>query len=431
MKRFLLIILCGCLCWWSAPASAQLPAGGLSLWLKADSLGLPNGAPVTQWVDSSSHQTVFAPRTVANPDGPFGGGPVEEHPHLEVATVNGKSFPTVRFDRDGSVFNVGDPNVDGSGSTDRLFQVNNRTPGSDPLAIGDGSSVTTFTVMKPDVTTSGALGVQVVWAKRGNDASLLELGLDSDGRYVYVTYDAVTAYRTANPASAGAWQIVAQKITEAGANDPISVLVNDTQDAASPLVANPVTSNGGVIADRNDSINEDPVGLVEPFGIGGHAQDCCGEGETFAGNIAEIIIYARALSTNETDQVYAYLTNKYLAPLGFLPGDYNSDGSVDAGDYVVWRDNFGQFVGLPNENPMATTEGFVDQEDYDYWVQHYGSTTGSSATARHVAEPTSACLAVGAGVLLLASLGSQRGKRRRPSRRPQTSPPADSILAST
>jgi len=71
-------------------------------------------------------------------------------------------------------------------------------------------------------------------------------------------------------------------------------------------------TNGGMIIDRNDGINEDPAGLVEPFGIGAHAQDCCGEGETFSGNIAEIIIYAGALSQADKAQVYQYLANKYL-----------------------------------------------------------------------------------------------------------------------
>jgi hypothetical protein len=89
--------------------------------------------------------------------------------------------------------------------------------------------------------------------------------------------------------------------------------VNDTGNFDNPLTELAV-SNGGLITDRNDGINEDPTGLVEPFGIGGHAQDCCGEGETFAGNIAEIIIFAGDLSTADANQVYAYLGQKYLVP---------------------------------------------------------------------------------------------------------------------
>jgi hypothetical protein len=377
-------------------ARAQLPSGDLRLWLKADSLNLAEDAQVTQWVDSSPYGTIFAPRTTGEPNGPYAGGPVEEYPHLQTVTVNGRSFPTVSFERNGS--SAGNPAVDRSGGTDRLYQVNNRTPGADPLAIADGTSITSFTVFKPNVTTSGAYGYQVVWGKRGNDAALMQLGLQNDGRFNYVTYDSVTSYPTTNPGVARAWHVLNMNVVEAGANDPVSFFINDTQDPNTPLTPNPVTVNGGLIADRNDGINNDPVGVVEPFGIGGHAQDCCGEGETFGGNIAEIIIYARELTPAESDQVSSYLATKYLGPITFLGGDYNDDDIVDAGDYVVWRDNLGQFTALPNSNPAALSEGFVDEEDYAYWAANYGRTISSAAANLQVAEPASGCLGLLASV---------------------------------
>lgn len=389
---------------------AQLPSSELRLWLKADALSLPEDGKVTQWIDSSPYGTVFEPRTSSEPNGPYGGGPIEEFPHLETVTLNGKSFPTVKFERNGTA--AGNPSVDRSGSADRLYQVTNRTPGSDPLAIGDGTSVTSFTVFKPNVTTSGALGVQSVWAKRGNDAALLGLGITSSGHLNYVTYDAIIGYQTTNPSTANKWQIVMQTIVEAGTNDVLQFSVNESESAAAPLTPNPVASNGGIIANRNDGINDDPPGMTEPFGIGGHAQDCCGEGETFAGNIAEIIIYARTLSTAETNQVYSYLTSKYLGGAQFLGGDYNGDGIVDAGDYVVWRDNLGQFVGLPNEKPAAASEGFVDEEDYDYWLVNYGMRVASLPNSVHVAEPaTGGC----ATALFVMAIVARRLRGRRSS----------------
>ncbi len=42
-----------------------------------------------------------------------------------------------------------------------------------------------------------------------------------------------------------------------------------------------------------------------------------------------------------------------------LPGDYNNDGTVDAADYAVWRNN----LGSPNSLPNDDTPG-VDQADY-------------------------------------------------------------------
>jgi hypothetical protein len=412
MKQLLLIATLTAASFGATSAFAQIPTTGLRLWLKADSLTLAEDAQVTQWVDSSPYATIFAPRTTSEPNGPFAGAPVEEYPHIQTVTLNGRSFPTVSFERNGNA--LGNPAVDRSGSTDRLYQVNNRTPGSDPLAIADGTSVSTFTVFRPNVTTSGAYGYQAIWAKRGNDASLLQLGIQNDGRFNYVTYDSVTGYAATNPATANAWQIVSHNITEAGANDPVNFLVNDTQDPNNSLILNPVSTNGGVIANRNDSINNDPVGVVEPFGIGGHAQDCCGEGETFGGNIAEIIIYARELNTAETDLVYSYLAEKYLGPITYLGGDYNGDQIVDAGDYVVWRDNVGLFTALPNSDPAALSEGFVDEEDYDYWVANYGRAITSSAASHVVAEPASASLAA-VGWLSLVLMRRGRNQSERPS----------------
>ena len=45
-----------------------------------------------------------------------------------------------------------------------------------------------------------------------------------------------------------------------------------------------------------------------------------------------------------------------------LLGDYNNDGTVNAADYPVWRDNLGLAIALPNED---ATPGSVTLEDYD------------------------------------------------------------------
>jgi hypothetical protein len=49
-----------------------------------------------------------------------------------------------------------------------------------------------------------------------------------------------------------------------------------------------------------------------------------------------------------------------------LPGDFNADGTVDAADYIVWRNGLG----------TAYT-----QADYNYWHANFGETTGSTASA--------------------------------------------------
>lgn len=54
---------------------------------------------------------------------------------------------------------------------------------------------------------------------------------------------------------------------------------------------------------------------------------------------------------------------------GGLPGDFDRNGVVDAGDYSVWRNNLGQ----ETQNP-AFEDGMVDQEDYDVWRANFGAT---------------------------------------------------------
>jgi hypothetical protein len=64
------------------------------------------------------------------------------------------------------------------------------------------------------------------------------------------------------------------------------------------------------------------------------------------------------------------------APIPILPGDFNSDGIVDAADYVVWRNGHGKTYA---------------QSDYDVWRTHFVQTAddGAGATASAaVPEPT-------------------------------------------
>lgn len=388
----------------------------LRLWLKADAgltlgtqaEGLP-GPPVQQWVDQSQYGTIMAPRTSSNSNGPIGGFPVEEQPHLVTTTLNGNSFPTVRFDREGDIFESGDPNVDGSGSTDRLYQTNNLAPDFDPLNVGDGSSLTTFIVFNPDLTTTPGLGFQCIYAKRGTNASLYSLqvkNFTNFGQFELTSYDAVEQYLTGNKPTEKVWHTFSTVITDAaGAEnvDSIQFLDDESQSDSQKMVDVGVRERNGstpvsLIANRNASV-------TEPFGIGGHSQNCCGEGETFGGNIAEIIIFARALTAQEFADVENYLDAKYYAVAAGTPGDYNENGVVDAADYTVFRDNLGALVALPNENPAAVTPGLVDDEDYAFWKTSFGGGGGSLGAVAVVPEPS---LLILLGGLLLVGGGRVR-----------------------
>ena len=95
----------------------------------------------------------------------------------------------------------------------------------------------------------------------------------------------------------------------------------------------------------------------------------------------------------------------YLQVTTFIPpplwGDYNENGVVDAGDYVVWRDSLGSETSLPNDDTMG-----VGPDDFDRWRIHFGESNlggAGSASGAAAPEPTSAVLlAIAWGLLQLA-----------------------------
>jgi poly(beta-D-mannuronate) lyase len=96
------------------------------------------------------------------------------------------------------------------------------------------------------------------------------------------------------------------------------------------------------------------------------------------------------------------LTNAQLDDLfAVLAGDYNSDGHVDAADYVLWRKTSGQNV--PHwSGADGNGDGVVDGEDFDVWSENVGSslTGAGGGAAAFVPEPASQILAAMAIVAL-------------------------------
>jgi PEP-CTERM motif len=93
-----------------------------------------------------------------------------------------------------------------------------------------------------------------------------------------------------------------------------------------------------------------------------------------------------------------------------VPGDYNSDGAVDAADYILWRDNLGSTTyTLANRSPSNT--GAISQSDYDFWKSRFGATSGAGAgltSGGAVPEPSSLILGV-LGLLTLFAARRNRG----------------------
>jgi T5SS/PEP-CTERM-associated repeat protein len=95
-------------------------------------------------------------------------------------------------------------------------------------------------------------------------------------------------------------------------------------------------------------------------------------------------------------------------------GDYNDDGTVNAADYVVWR----QLIGGPY-NPRADgdTNGVINAADYAIWRANFGSVAGSGfggssgTTVGTVPEPPTFIFLIAAGFLVLA-VGDLRSRER-------------------
>jgi glucose/arabinose dehydrogenase len=85
-------------------------------------------------------------------------------------------------------------------------------------------------------------------------------------------------------------------------------------------------------------------------------------------------------------------------------GDFNDDGSVNAADYTVWRDSFGQMVE-PGEGADADRDGMVTMLDYEIWKSDFGYPEMNGAAARNVTVPGPSCwihlsaLALGLAIL--------------------------------
>lgn len=91
--------------------------------------------------------------------------------------------------------------------------------------------------------------------------------------------------------------------------------------------------------------------------------------------------------------------------LDAVPGDYNENGTVDAADYTLWRDNLGSSAALPNDDTAG-----VGPDDYARWKANFGQTAGRGALAnRAVPEsPAMVMFLVGMLAIIARRMGSLR-----------------------
>jgi hypothetical protein len=87
-----------------------------------------------------------------------------------------------------------------------------------------------------------------------------------------------------------------------------------------------------------------------------------------------------------------------------IPGDYNNDGTVDAADYTVWRNHFGE-LSEANIHQNGDGANGIDLADYAWWKERYGTlvnSTGAGGVAASIPEPKSHDLAWLAAILAIS-----------------------------
>jgi hypothetical protein len=90
-----------------------------------------------------------------------------------------------------------------------------------------------------------------------------------------------------------------------------------------------------------------------------------------------------------------------------LTGDYNYNGVVDAGDYVLWRHTVGQSVAR-GSGADGNGDGMVTQADYNIWRAQYGLTSGAGLSQGTVPEPSATALVVESVAAIFAVTLSNR-----------------------
>jgi hypothetical protein len=174
----------------------------------------------------------------------------------------------------------------------------------------------------------------------------------------------------------------------------------------------PTDSHHLLLATAN--FNQIPGGATPDYIIPSNFFSTSGDTLNFAGGF-DIKTFASiptdgVNSLNYTGQFSGSTTavnspRNYLAAGSTLgTGDYNSNHSVDAADYILWRKTFNQTASPQGKGADGNFSGTVDAGDYTYWRARYGNTGAGSGALVGGSIPEPATL-VGSlvGPLLLAA----------------------------
>lgn len=244
--------------------------GGVQIWLAADSLtGLNDGDKVQAWNDKSSNAYAFIQNTAGR------------QPTYKAGVVNGR--PTVRFDAAASTALALNPAPSKFASYTTCFVAS-----FSALSASAYQWLMGFTDVNATSTTRW--GEVFVWA----DGTLSGLHSDEAGGY--------TDDRTRSPVFSSNTFSVVCNVYASG-----NLLSTTYKDGGSALVANPRT--GSARTNSGSGSLELDIGKAGAYVNPGDVNST-----HMTGDIAEIIMYNKALSSTELSVAQGYLKVKYGTP---------------------------------------------------------------------------------------------------------------------
>ncbi|MEO8770961.1 MAG: LamG-like jellyroll fold domain-containing protein, partial [Ferruginibacter sp.] len=249
MKKIILFTFS---CFFLLIASAQIPATNLQLWLKADAGVIKDGSnSVSEWTDQSINGRRVLQASAAN------------QPVWFDNILNNK--PVIRFDGSNDLF--------------QAFESNGSTPLLTPATLE-------FTFF--------------IAAKAVNPVSAIRY--QGNGNCIAYPYTFTGASNGFISCQEGQTSGIPHGLSSSQFNVGTAIYKVNTPNGMRTYV------DGLLVGQRNTG-NHSTLG-TDPLGIGGCLSGCA-VSEFFGGDIAEIIIYDRAVSNAERIQIETYLSGKY------------------------------------------------------------------------------------------------------------------------
>jgi endonuclease I len=289
-----------------------------------------------------------------------------------------------------------------------------------------GSNGTYYSVTTAGAATSSVSGSLNAFRTNQTDSKSISVGLSTTTSTAGLRSGTVTIDNL--DITAGSNGGVGHAANDA--NDVITVNLNVLDHATPRFASNLATSltlDFGNVA-FGDSVSPLGFGITNLTGLAGYtaALDLdsitpSGNTSAFTTNLAPFSLLTAGSTSNFTSSFIAFSIGTFTANYTLnlsdenlsgatnksmtltltgkirLAGDYNNDGAVDAGDYLVWRRTTGNTGVVAYSSADGDGNTIINDADFDVWRTHFGqmaSGAGGGLTSSTVPEPGAFALAI-------------------------------------